>query len=319
MDNITKHPVVSFEQLPREVAEAHDKLDLIIGLLQGIMDSKQPSGPRMLTVEEAAAFLKKKVSTIYSMNCRGQLPVHHIGNKAVYFENELLEFIENDGKVSKDGETIEERADAVANGMNHKASGTVERNSKADEQKAINARVKQHEERQTRLKAEAEKVQNTPAPSDQTPQSNQMEADAAATIQPDTDTTIVGEETSANDADNSAVSGQQEPVAESADTATTDPVEESASIKTDANPSTGSDQGLSHSSFPSVSVVTKEHTQTHQPRYVLVFAQELTLSQKFDLKPVIDRFGGFLASYDNLYTFHTAEQAQRCCETIGRM
>ena len=47
-------------------------------------------------------------------------------------------------------------------------------------------------------------------------------------------------------------------------------------------------------------------------RYVLVFAQELTLSQKFDLKPVIDRFGGFLASYDNLYTFHTAEQAQRC-------
>lgn len=131
--------------------------------------------------------------------------------------------------------------------------------------------------------------------------------------------TIVGEETSANDADNSAVSGQQEPVAESADTATTDPVEESASIKTDANPSTGSDQGLSHSSFPSVSVVTKEHTQTHQPRYVLVFAQELTLSQKFDLKPVIDRFGGFLASYDNLYTFHTAEQAQRCCETIGRM
>ena len=146
-----------------------------------------------------------------------------------------------------------------------------------------------------------------------------MEADTAATIQPDTDTTIVGEETSANDADNSAVSGQQEPVAESADTATTDPVEESASIKTDANPSTGSDQGQSHSSFPSVSVVTKEHTQTHQPRYVLVFAQELTLSQKFDLKPVIDRFGGFLASYDNLYTFHTAEQAQRCCETIGRM
>lgn len=319
MDNITKHPVVSFEQLPREVAEAHDKLDLIMAMLQGLVDSKQPSGPRMLTVEEAAAFLKKKVSTIYSMNCRGQLPVHHIGNKAVYFENELLEFIENDGKVSKDGETIEERADAVANGMNHKASGTVERNSKADEQKAINARVKLHEERQARLKAEAERAQNTPAPSDQTPQSDQKDADAAATIQPDTDTTIVSEDTSANDADNSAASGQQEPVAESFDTATTDPVEESASIKTDANPSTGSDQGQSHSSFPSVKVETREHTQTHKLRYVIVFAQELTPSQKFNLKPVVERHGGYLANFDNLFTFHTEEQAQRCCETIGRM
>lgn|SRR5574344_266974 len=319
MDNITKHPVASFDQLPREIAEAHDKLDLIMAMLQGLMDSKQPSGPRMLTVEDAAAFLKKKVSTIYSMNCRGQLPVHHIGNKAVYFENELLEFIEKDGKVSKNGETIEESADAVANGMNHKASGTVERNSRADEQKAIYDRVKQHEERQARLKAEAEKAQNTPAPSDQTSHPDQMDADAAATIQPDTDTTIVGEETSANDADNSAVSGLQEPVAESTDTATIVPIEETASIKTDANPSTESDQGQSHSSFPSVTVATKEHTQTHQLRYVLVFAQELTPSQKFDLKPVVDRHGGYLANFDNLFTFHTEEQAQRCCETIGRM
>ena len=137
MENITKHPVASFDQLPREVAEAHDKLDLILGLVQGFIDSQKPSGPKMLTAEEAAVFLKKKVSTIYTMNCHGQLPVHHIGNKVVYFEKELLEFIKNNGKLSKDGETIEEHADAVANGMSRKASGTVERNSKADEQKEI--------------------------------------------------------------------------------------------------------------------------------------------------------------------------------------
>jgi len=319
MDNVTKHPVASFDQLPREVAEAHDKLDMILGLLQSLMDSKQPSGPRILSVNDIAVLLHKKVSTIYSMNSRGQLPVRHIGNKAIYFENEIMEFIENNGKLSKDGETIEECADAVANGMNHKASGTVERNSKADEQKAINARVKQHEERQARLKAEAEKGQSVPPSSDQTSLSDQKDAGIAATIQHDTDTTIVSEDTSANDSGNRAVSGQQEPVAESADTATTDHVEESASIKTDANPSTGSDQGQSHSSFPSVTVETREHTQTHKLRYVIVFAQELTPSQKFDLKPVVERHGGFLANYDNLFTFHSAEQAQQCCETIGKM
>lgn len=318
MENITKHPVASFDQLPREVAEAHDKLDLILGLVQGFIDSQKPSGPKMLTAEEAAVFLKKKVSTIYTMNCHGQLPVHHIGNKVVYFEKELLEFIKNNGKLSKDGETIEEHADAVANGMSRKASGTVERNSKADEQKEIDARVKQYEERQARLKADAEKALKALAPSDQTTPSEQMYADATATNHPDTDTAIVGEDTSANDAGNSAVSGLQEPVAESADTATTDPVEESASIKTDANHSTGFDHGQTHSSFPSVTVETREHTQTHKLRYVIVFAQELTASQKSELKPVVEQHGGYLASFDNLFTFHTEEQALRCCETIGK-
>ena len=63
MENITKHPVASFDQLPREVAEAHDKLDLILGLVQGFIDSQKPSGPKMLTAEEAAVFLKKKRQT----------------------------------------------------------------------------------------------------------------------------------------------------------------------------------------------------------------------------------------------------------------
>lgn len=272
MDNTTKHPVANFEQLPREVAEVQDKLDLIMNMLQGIINSKQPTGPKMLTVEEAAALLKKKVSTIYSMNSRGQLPVHHSGNTVVYFEDELLEWIKNNGKMSQTGETIEERADAEANGMTHKASGTIERKSKADEQKAIEARVKQYEERQARLKAEME---------------------------------------------------QQNRVAESSDTTTSEPAqspaEEPASIQTDANPSQGQDQGQSIPSFPSFTAETREHTQTHQLRYVIVPDRSLTDEQKKAIQAVVIRQGGYFASFDGLFTFKSLESAQQCCETIGKM
>lgn len=319
MDNKTKHQVASFDQLPREVAEAHDKLDLIIGMLQGILDSKKPSGPKMLTVEEAAVLLKKKVSTIYSMNTRKQLPVRHIGNKVVYFENELMEWIENDGKMSQSGETIDEHADGLANGMNHRASGTIERNSKAEEQKAIDARVKQYEERQARLKAEMEKAQNTPPSTDQTSESDQMEDDADATDNNATDAAIIMDNVSISDGSNRATSEHQESVAESGDTVTALPAEAPMPILTDVNPSTGSDQGHSLSSFPSVSVETREHTRSHKMRFVIVFAQSLTTEQQHALKPVVEQCGGYLASFDNLFTFDTAEQAQQCCETIGKM
>jgi excisionase family DNA binding protein len=272
MDTTPKHPVANFEQLPREVAEVQDKLDLIMNMLQGIINSKQPAGPKMLTVEEAAVLLKKKISTIYSMNSRGQLPVHHSGNTVVYFEDELLEWIKNNGKKSKDGETIEERADALASGMTHKASGTIERESKADEQKAIDTRVKQYEERQARLKAEME---------------------------------------------------QQSIVTESTDTTTLttveSPAEEPASIQTDANPSEGQGEAQSISSFPLFSVEMREHTQTHQLRYVIVPDHSLTDEQRQTLQSVVNRQGGYFASFDGLFTFKSEDAAKQCCETIGKM
>ncbi len=112
-------------------------------------------------------------------------------------------------------------------------------------------------------------------------------------------------------------------MAESTDTTALTPVEnpadEPASIQTDANPSEGQDEAQSISSFPLFSVETREHTQTHQLRYVIVSDHSLTNEQRQSLQTVVTRQGGYLASFDGLLTFKSEDAAKLCCETIGKM
>jgi len=51
----------------------------------------------LLTVQEAAKFLRISQSTVYRMIKRGDIGAHKVGKKWVFFKNDLIEFVKGDG------------------------------------------------------------------------------------------------------------------------------------------------------------------------------------------------------------------------------
>jgi excisionase family DNA binding protein len=47
----------------------------------------------LLTVQEAAEFLRISQSTVYRMIKRGDLGAHRVGKKWVFFKNDLIKFV----------------------------------------------------------------------------------------------------------------------------------------------------------------------------------------------------------------------------------
>lgn len=101
---------LTFDQLPNAVTKLTQEVNELKNLLLQKQD-QQPAEPteQLLTVQEAADFLTLSVPTIYSKVSRGELPVMK-RSKRLYFSNiELMEYIKNGRRKSK--EDIEAEAD----------------------------------------------------------------------------------------------------------------------------------------------------------------------------------------------------------------
>ena len=69
---------LTFDNLPRSVAELHEKIDRLTGMFEQIISSTAIAPvPEIMTVEDVSAMLCKSVSTIYAMTSE-----HTIPNKA---------------------------------------------------------------------------------------------------------------------------------------------------------------------------------------------------------------------------------------------
>ena len=66
---------LSFDNLPRSVAELHEKIDRLTGMLEQIISSTAVTPlPEIMTVEDVSAMLCKSVSTIYAMTSEHRIP-----------------------------------------------------------------------------------------------------------------------------------------------------------------------------------------------------------------------------------------------------
>ncbi|WP_084165769.1 helix-turn-helix domain-containing protein [Dyadobacter crusticola] len=72
------------------------KLDQILALLEslvGAVSQAQSSSTRLLTIDQAADLICKSVHTVYGLVSRRKIPHHKNGNKLLFEESALLEWV----------------------------------------------------------------------------------------------------------------------------------------------------------------------------------------------------------------------------------
>lgn len=93
---------LSFDNLPRSVAELHKKIDRLIGMFEQIISSTAVASlPEIMTVEDVSAMLCKSVSTIYAMTSEHRIPYRKQGNKLYFLRSEIQSWL-MDSIVPKD-------------------------------------------------------------------------------------------------------------------------------------------------------------------------------------------------------------------------
>ncbi len=91
----------SFDQLPKEVARLHSRLDSIENKLQHITDGGLPNVTGdLLTVPQAAELLSLSIPTIYGLLHRRQLPAMKRGKRVYFKRSELLLYLEDGRKTT---------------------------------------------------------------------------------------------------------------------------------------------------------------------------------------------------------------------------
>ena len=92
MENIT------FEKLPEAVSQLIGKVNHLEQLLSSQKPEPIDSPDLLLTVEQAAEYLKLTTPTIYSKVSRRELPVMTRGKRLYFSQNELLEYLQQGRK-----------------------------------------------------------------------------------------------------------------------------------------------------------------------------------------------------------------------------
>lgn len=79
------NPNLSFDNLPRTVAELHTKIDRLTAMLERFISSADTKSlPEIMTVEDVSTMLCKSVSTIYAMTSEHRIPYRKQGNKLLF-------------------------------------------------------------------------------------------------------------------------------------------------------------------------------------------------------------------------------------------
>ena len=120
MDNIT------FEQLPQAVSLLNERVGQLTSKVEealGKNDNPQSRKHKLLTLDEVAVLLNKSASTIYTMTSEKRIPYHKQGNKLYFFEDEIIQWIEQGG-TSGTGceEDFNKRLESLRSGKKRKPS-----------------------------------------------------------------------------------------------------------------------------------------------------------------------------------------------------
>ena len=99
---------LTFNELPKAVTQLFDKLENIEKILLEKSNPSQPDGGDLLTIKEAADFLRLKVPTIYGLVSRSEIPCMKKGKLLYFSKTTLMEWVNTGRK-----KTIAETANKV--------------------------------------------------------------------------------------------------------------------------------------------------------------------------------------------------------------
>jgi len=106
----------SFDKVPeviRQLFEKVEKIELLIGNLQ----PKDPDENQLLTIQEAAEFLKVTVPSLYSKVSRKEIPVNKPGRRLYFYKNDLLDWVRANKK--KTNTELQSEAAAMRRGSKY--------------------------------------------------------------------------------------------------------------------------------------------------------------------------------------------------------
>lgn len=106
MHNLVLSPIDP-EKLISDIADR-----VTVNILKSVKEGQTPTDQpeQLLTIQEAAQFLKLTVPTIYSKVSKGELPVMKRGKRLYFSSTELMEYIKEGRK--KSNAEIEQEAEA---------------------------------------------------------------------------------------------------------------------------------------------------------------------------------------------------------------
>ena len=106
MHNLVLSPIDP-EKLISDIADR-----VTVNILKSVKEGQTPTDQteQLLTIKEAAQFLKLTVPTIYSKVSKGELPVMKRGKRLYFSNTELMEYIKEGRK--KSNAEIEQEAEA---------------------------------------------------------------------------------------------------------------------------------------------------------------------------------------------------------------
>lgn len=115
---------ITFEQLPQAVALLIERVGQLAEKMEQALDNAtQKQGRRLLTLDEVSILLGKSPSTIYAMTSEKRIPYHKRGNKLYFFEDEIIEWIEQGGTSGTGNEDeFNRRLEAIRSGKKRKPS-----------------------------------------------------------------------------------------------------------------------------------------------------------------------------------------------------
>lgn len=111
---------ISYNNLPEALAEVLERLERIEEVLLKTSKEFQSFPEELLTISEAAQFLKISVSTLYGKVCKRKIPFMKNGKRVYFKKDELTEWL----KTGTKGKVIDfaKNADSYLSTLNPKSN-----------------------------------------------------------------------------------------------------------------------------------------------------------------------------------------------------
>ncbi len=87
----------SFDKMPEVIRQLFEKVENIELLIENLQP-KEPDENQLLTIQEAAEFLKVTVPSLYSKVSRKEIPVNKPGRRLYFYKNDLLDWVRTSKK-----------------------------------------------------------------------------------------------------------------------------------------------------------------------------------------------------------------------------
>ena len=113
---------ITFDKLPQAVGYLTEQVERIHKIVAALQPQTATDKHRIVEIDEACKITRKAKPTIYTLARKGLIPAYKRGKKLYFYEDELLQWIE-DGRKPAQALTFQEQAAEIVHGVKRKPKG----------------------------------------------------------------------------------------------------------------------------------------------------------------------------------------------------